>query len=165
MIKLDYIGAFQSDLLKKSILEESLRERLSYYKKRNLLLDFWIVLTPDLLKNSNFQKRIDETNYDTELNPQKQRSYAFLMTSNPHFYSWLQLRLGSFEVVGKANLNPPDIASVNGIIGTLEKEEFENIIGCTKIGELYPKLENEIIVKEKRLIDKVFNNLIEPLRN
>nr|QUE29679.1 Ycf54 [Erythrotrichia foliiformis] len=71
-------------------LEEILRERISYYKSNNKVIDFWFIETPDFFNTPQLQKIIGE----------RDQPFAAVVSTNRTFINWIKLRIG-YVATGK----------------------------------------------------------------
>jgi len=137
-IKYYYLLMSQLEMFKKSVLEESLRERSNYYIARNIPVDFWITVHPDFLKEDSVQKVLAATSFKKRLedykNPDEnyylpsfieEETYACFITSNKEFFKWIKLRIGCFE---NENLIYTSNFYSNGIEGELEFPKDSDLI-------------------------------------
>ena len=91
-----YLIFDQKDFFQNQTIEELLREKATYYNSKNYLIDFWILVQPDFLKNNLLEKNVKTTNYIGN-NKYLDGYYVVLKSTNLEFIKWMKLRLGYFE--------------------------------------------------------------------
>jgi predicted dithiol-disulfide oxidoreductase (DUF899 family) len=102
-----YTVMTQKDLLQNEVLEEVLRERVTFYGIRKRLPDYWILVSPQFVYENDILEKIHKTNFFknkksliySPLLPKDNSSefYAAIVTTDSEFMIWLKLRLGYFE--------------------------------------------------------------------
>nr|YP_010336601.1 hypothetical protein MW557_pgp087 [Rhodospora sordida]UNJ15007.1 hypothetical protein [Rhodospora sordida] len=80
-------------LLEEEPVEEILRERLYFYQKNNIPVDFWLTQNSSILGMPELSSIKSSVKSDL----------AAIISTNPHFINWLKLRLqyvftGTFNV-------------------------------------------------------------------
>ena len=58
-----YLIMSQRDLFENEVIEELLRERANFYISKNLATDFWVLPTPNFIKNLNLIEKIQNSNF------------------------------------------------------------------------------------------------------
>ena len=58
-----YLIMSQSDFMQNQVLEEVLRERATYYNEKKKSLDFWVLISPNFIKNLDLNQKIINTNF------------------------------------------------------------------------------------------------------
>jgi hypothetical protein len=135
-----YLLFSHTDFLKNLTLEELLRERGNFYNSRKLLKDFWIVIAPQFIEKESIKKQIIQTNYyneqiqvqekerkeiDIKTNIlEDEKTFIAIVSTNIEFITWIKLRFGSFESLGKKEK----------IFG-LEKKKQDGIFGYFEEGK------------------------------
>jgi len=132
-----YLIMSQRDLFENEVIEELLRERANFYISKNLATDFWVLPTPNFIKNLNLIEKIQNSNFYSQKKTQiigavgnNKDNYSFnnlefygaIITTNKKFLDWLQLRLGYFEIVGEKQL--PQSSKSNGIRGSFNANDI-----------------------------------------
>ena len=97
-----YILMSQQDLLQNEVIEEIVRERTNSYMLQNKKNDFWIVISPKFIENSNLTEKLKQTNFYRQRicstnSTNKKDFYGAIVSFNKEFITWLSLRLGYFE--------------------------------------------------------------------
>lgn len=93
--------------------EEILRERIFYYKKLSIPLDFWI------FKNS----KIDNSLFDKLKKPFNK---YILLTTNKVFFNWIKLRYGYFENLEALSIKKHQY-TINGYFTKLNNQNIKNL--------------------------------------
>jgi len=130
---LHFILMSQVDLLANEVIEEVLRERVNSYVAQKKPKDFWLLISPEFIRNQIFLKHIRETNFykqqKTNLLPflSHYEFFAAVVSSNKEFITWLALRLGYFETLDDNSHieKTKNSYKSNGIIGSLELKPFQ----------------------------------------
>jgi hypothetical protein len=134
-ITYNYLLMSQKSLLKNEVIEELLRERAHSYSIRNKNVDFWLLISPNFIyetnilnsiKKSNFYKREKELISSVKiLEKNNFNFFASLISTDANFIRWIKLRIGYFEDVedlkfdkNLGNFNEKFVS--NGIFGTLK---------------------------------------------
>jgi hypothetical protein len=151
-VKYYFILMSQKQMLENEVLEEILRERTSYYCSKNKKIDFWLLITPNFLKNFNLYEKIRKTNFYKQqeknisfdfnnifsnsdqnsletlkkYNSKKKDFYSVIISSDKEFIKWLKLRVGYFEDIDNLNFISENYIS-DGIFGILNYEERNKI--------------------------------------
>jgi hypothetical protein len=144
----------QTEMLTKFSLEELLRERTNYYNLKNLLIDFWITIEPNFIKNEEIINKIKKTNFfkRTTNNTSK---YSMFITTNKEFYDWIKLRIGDFENI---NFNQNGEYYSDGVCGDIDFKEDKK-----KVESLFrnstKEIDFSIINKEKNNINYIIRSI------
>jgi hypothetical protein len=107
-----YLIFDQKDFFENQTIEELLREKATYYNSKNYIIDFWILVQPNFLKNNLLQNNIKGTNY-IKNNKYSDGYYVVLKSTNLEFIKWMKLRLGYFEELFSKNFDDKLIS--NGV--------------------------------------------------
>ena len=107
-----YLIFDQKDFFENQTIEELLREKATYYNSKNCIIDFWILVQPNFLKNNLLQNNIKGTNY-IKNNKYSDGYYVVLKSTNLEFIKWMKLRLGYFEELFSKNFDDKLIS--NGV--------------------------------------------------
>jgi hypothetical protein len=54
-----YLIMSQSDFMQNQVLEEVLRERATYYNEKKKSLDFWVLISPNFIKNLDLNMKVN----------------------------------------------------------------------------------------------------------
>jgi hypothetical protein len=162
-----YLLMSQEDLLQNEVIEEILRERTNSYIVQNKKNDFWILISPNFVKNPDIYLKIKETNFYKQKkislidSNQKNEFYASIISSNKEFIIWLNLRLGYFEDLqtfsDKKQLNPNYTS--NGIYGKLDiskDSSFKKDLFKFNLKYIYP---NILISKYRKFLDLFYSSI------
>nr|SCW22899.1 Hypothetical protein ycf54 [Nemalion sp. H.1444] len=76
--------ASQDFLLNEEPLEEVLRERINHYNNIQKVIDFWLVIDPDFINNTEM----------ADVKKQLKKPSAAILSHNKTFIEWLKLRFG-----------------------------------------------------------------------
>ena len=115
-----YLIMSQQDFLYNQVIEELLREKSNYYISQKKDRDFWILTSPEVIKdekinnkikNSAFYKKNQKLINLTENSGQE--FYTALVSTNMDFIDWFKLRIGDFEELNN-NVNKENY-KVDGI--------------------------------------------------
>jgi hypothetical protein len=100
-LNLSYLLFSQADLVKKEVLEELFRERITRAKEKQIPLDFWLILNPLCLYYKPYLKEIKDSFYYDQnretINFKNNDYFCLFITNNPQYSTWLKLRIGYFE--------------------------------------------------------------------
>jgi hypothetical protein len=105
---------------------------------KNQLNDFWILINPNFLKDSNISNKIKNTNYLKKIN-NNNNFYSVLISTNIEFIKWIKLRIGYFENIDEP-LNNENLKS-DGIYLELNNSKLI-------LKDNYIALSPEILVKQ-----------------
>lgn len=88
-----YILASEKFLLVDEPLEEVLRERAQHYRRKNKLVDFWLIRSPQFFKSEQLS--------ELRLSLPENTKYTAIVSTDKMFVTWLKLRyhhvaIGSF---------------------------------------------------------------------
>ena len=133
-INYHYLIMSQKDLLQNQVIEEILREKSSYYVAQGKLPDYWILISPDFLKNPKINQKLKNTKFFQNqrdkilLKSNKNEDlefYAALVSLDQEFMNWIKLRLGYFEdlLESKENFSLDSYVS-DGVFGSFVPEDF-----------------------------------------
>ena len=131
MIDYHYAVMAQQELLKNQVIEEILREKVSYYSIRKKLPDFWVLVSPNFLSSPEIRNKIYFTNFykekehlisttfkNTFRNESSFEFYAALVSLDINFLEWIKLRLGHFENLNKTSDPVERSFNSDGIFGS-----------------------------------------------
>ena len=117
-ISYHYLIMSQKDLLQNQVIEEILREKSSYYATQNKIPDYWILISPNFIKDESFNSKIKKTRFFKNqsnkivFNSKENKEiefYASLVSLDKDFMNWIKLRLGYFEDLN--NFEPESLLS------------------------------------------------------
>jgi len=143
-----YLIFSQKDFLENQVIEELIRERSNYYISENKNPDFWILNSPEFLKQGNIIKKIKNSNFYklkyNQIIKNNEEYYSSILTFNEEFYIWMQLRLGDFEDIDLEKFKNSKIYNVDGIKGSfiLTKENM------SLLNSDFSKLNPDLITKK-----------------
>ena len=123
-----YLIMSQSDFMQNQVLEEVLRERATYYNEKKKSLDFWVLISPNFIKELNLDKKIINTNFYKQEKDKNSIYYCSLVSLDKEFINWVQLRLGYFENIKLSSItemNPKYVS--DGIYGSFLSSEKNNL--------------------------------------
>jgi hypothetical protein len=119
----------QQDLLQNEAIEEIVRERTTSNFLQNKKNDFWIIVSPKFVLNSEISLKIEKSNFYNQKkqsilsNLDNSKFYVAIISLNKEFINWLKLRLGYFEDINNLSSNKLEDTNnsytSNGICGTL----------------------------------------------
>ncbi len=142
-----YILMTQEMLFKNQVLEELLREKSNNYQTNKLQRDFWILTSPNFIKNFNLINQIKNSNFYKD-NKNNLEYLCSIVSSDKKYIQWIELRLGYFEDI--KNINSKNYYTSDGISGSFEINN-ENILIENKL-----KIDPNFIAKEyEYIIDKI----------
>ena len=163
-INYHYLVMSQKDLLQNQVIEEILREKSSYYAVQNKIPDYWILISPKFLTETNLEEKIKLTKFFQNqqekivFNSKKNKSvefYASLVSLDKEFMNWIKLRLGYFEEIDTFQTEKSSGSYVSdGVCGTLvirNNLEEQNSLLSDNSNFIHPD-----IISEK-LLDSVRN--------
>ena len=146
----------QKDLLQNQVIEEILREKSSYYISQNKTPDYWILISPNFIKEKNLDIKIKSTRFFENqqnkivFNSNQNRGiefYASLVSLDKEFMNWIKLRLGYFEEIESFEIEKSNGFYVSdGICGSYsfeEKDKSENSFLLDDINFIHPDIINE----------------------
>jgi hypothetical protein len=139
----------QQDFLYNQVIEELLREKSNYYISQKKNRDFWILTSPDIIKDEKINNKIKNTSFYKKnkklinlAENSKQEFYSVLVSTNLDFIDWFKLRIGDFEEIDVDIVK--DNYKVDGIYLKLEPKIFDkNILNINE------KLVHPNILKEQ----------------
>ena len=154
----------QKDLLQNQVIEEILREKSSYYVSQNKTPDYWILISPNFIKEKNLDIKIKGTRFFENqqnkivFNSNQNKGiefYASLVSLDKEFMNWIKLRLGYFEEIESfENEKSSGFYVSDGICGTyiLQDEDKNKVSFLTDdINFIHPDIINE------KLVDSIKN--------
>ena len=163
-INYHYLIMSQKDLLQNQVIEEILREKSSYYISQNKAPDYWILISPDFIKEKKLDAKIKLTrffeNQQSKIvfnsNQNKEiEFYASLVSLDKEFMNWIKLRLGYFEEIEDFKTQKSNGFYVSdGICGSYtfeKKDEKSGSFLSDDINFIHPDIINE------KLLDSVKN--------
>jgi hypothetical protein len=115
----------QKEMLQSQVLEEVIRERTNYYKIREKMFDFWIMVSPDFLDTQSMITQIHASKFYEQKRNQicdklGNEFYSVFLSPDEDFMRWLKLRIGYFENIKEPYVyNEQDFVS-DGVFGFLE---------------------------------------------
>ena len=116
--------------------------------------DFWILNSPQFIKQENISKKIKNSNFYklkyNQIIKNKEEYYSSLLTFNEEFYIWMQLRLGDFEDIDLEKFDNSKIYNVDGIKGSFILTEENKSLLDSDSTRLNPDL-----------ITKKFSNFVQ----
>jgi hypothetical protein len=125
----------QQDLLQNEAIEEIVRERTTSNFLQNKKNDFWILISPKFVFNSEISFKIEQSNFYKQKkesilsNIDNSKFYVAIISLNKEFINWLKLRLGYFEdinnLVGSKD-SQNNFYTSNGIFGILSNSSNIN---------------------------------------
>jgi len=149
----------QQDFLYNQVIEELLREKSNYYISQKKDRDFWILTSPEIIKDEKINSKIKNSafykknkkliNLDENSN---QEFYTALVSTNSEFIDWFKLRIGDFEELD-ANSDKENY-KIDGIYLKLVNNDFKN-----NLLNLKQKLIHPTILK------KQFSNFVDSSYN
>jgi hypothetical protein len=143
MTKYYYVASNQIRFLQEEVIEEILRERANYYISKKKPIDFWLLISPEFLREKKMTEKIRKTRYYSQKMPLitwkgRYDFYAVVISTNKEFIKWLKLRIGYFEDVENPETEDFMIDGIYGSIDT-EKDTIESPLkGRNKL--IYPSL-------------------------
>ena len=163
-INYHYLIMSQKDLLQNQVIEEILREKSSYYVSQNKTPDYWILISPNFIKEKNLDIKIKGTRFFENqqnkivFNSNQNKGiefYASLVSLDKEFMNWIKLRLGYFEEIESfENEKSSGFYVSDGICGTyiLQDEDKNKVSFLTDdINFIHPDIINE------KLVDSIKN--------
>ena len=163
-INYHYLIMSQKDLLQNQVIEEILREKSSYYVSQNKTPDYWILISPNFIKEKNLDIKIKSTRFFENqqnkivFNSNQNKGiefYASLVSLDKEFMNWIKLRLGYFEEIENfENEKSSGFYVSDGICGTyiLQDEDKNKTSFLTDdINFIHPDIINE------KLVDSIKN--------
>ena len=163
-INYHYLIMSQKDLLQNQVIEEILREKSSYYVSQNKTPDYWILISPNFIKEKNLDIKIKGTRFFENqqnkivFNSNQNKGiefYASLVSLDKEFMNWIKLRLGYFEEIESfENEKSSGFYVSDGICGTyiLQDEDKNKVSFLTNdINFIHPDIINE------KLVDSIKN--------
>ena len=122
-----YLIFNQKEFFKSEVLEEVLRERANYYSSKNRLMDFWILVSPNWLFNSQISKKFVQTCFYKKNKNLDNNYYSILISTDIEFIKWVKLRIGDFENIDSFNINLMNY-KINGLYGILNTKDYSEIL-------------------------------------
>ena len=123
-----YLIMSQTDFLYNQVIEELLREKSNYYISQNKKRDFWVLTSPQIIKNKEINDKIKETSFyfmnRKLINSSEQFFCNALVSTNSDFIDWFKLRIGDFEEIG-SNVSKKKY-KIDGIHLKIESQSFNN---------------------------------------
>jgi hypothetical protein len=165
-----YAVMTQKDLLQNEVLEEVLRERVTFYSIRKRLPDYWILVSPEFIYQNGILEKIHKTNFFknkkaliySPLLPKDNPSefYAAIVSTDPEFMVWLKLRLGYFENIDENKDKLSENSTSNGICGSFKVAEVKSPLKSYS-SFLWPEIALKKNIKFLNLYYKAFTKLIK----
>ena len=125
-----YLIMSQKDFLYNQVIEELLREKSNYFISQNKKRDFWVLTSPQIIKNKEINNKIKESNFYLKnkelINSSEEFFCNALVSTNLEFIDWFKLRIGDFEEID-ANVNKKDYR-IDGIYLKIENKISNNDI-------------------------------------
>ena len=125
-----YLIMSQKDFLYNQVIEELLREKSNYFISQNKKRDFWVLTSPQIIKNKEINNKIKESNFYLKnkelINSSEEFFCNALVSTNSEFIDWFKLRIGDFEEID-ANVNKKDYR-IDGIYLKIENKISNNDI-------------------------------------
>ena len=147
-----YIVMTQKNLLKNQVLEELLREKSNNYQINKQQRDFWIINSPNFLKELNLTEKIKNSNFYKN-NKDDANYFSCLVSLDKKYIQWIELRLGYFENIKDLNiLNSQKFVS-DGIVGSIDLEENSSTL---VLNENKLKVDSNILTNE---FDYIINKI------
>ena len=135
-INYHYLIMSQKDLLQNQVIEEILREKSSYYAAQNKTPDYWVLISPNFIKDNNLNEKLEKTRFfENQMNKivfsstenKKANFYASLVSLDKEFMNWVKLRLGYFEELDTFEAQKMNSFYISdGICGSYNVEEHSN---------------------------------------
>ena len=132
-----YLIMSQQDFLYNQVIEELLREKSNYYISQNKKRDFWVLTSPEIIKNNKLNDKIKESSFYKKnkklinlTEDSEKQFYSALVSTNADFIGWFKLRIGDFEEIG-SNINKENY-KLDGIYLKTEEKLFDNNINFDK---------------------------------
>ena len=123
-----YLIMSQTNFLYSQVIEELLREKSNYYISQNKKRDFWVLTSPQIIKNKQISDKIKETSFysmNRELIDSSEQFFCnALVSTNSDFIDWFKLRIGDFEEIG-SNVSKKNY-KIDGIHLKIENQSFNN---------------------------------------
>ena len=139
-----YLLFSQKDFLQNQVIEELIRERSNYYIAENKNTDYWILNSPEFVKNSQLKEKIKLSSFykakQNEIVKNNEEYFSSILTFNKEFFVWMQLRLGDFEDISLINDNKLKNFRVDGIKGEFIVDPFNFNILKSKSNKIHPDL-------------------------
>lgn len=158
-----YIVMSQKDFLQNQVIEEILREKAAYFNSRKKNPDFWILIDPGFLRETNLLNQIHKTKFYFQHlenikcsflgkeNPSE--FYASLISTDEEFMRWVKLRLGYFENLDEITKNNHNATYVSdGAYGILNANQCKKIL-ISNPNFLHPDI---LINKFKNSLEQYF---------
>lgn len=165
-----YLLLSQIDFFENQVIEEILRERATFYDLQNRIRDFWLVLQPSFLIDSQLEEKIKRTCFynshikKPENNEQNGMYFVSLISMDKNFLKWIELRIGHFEDLGSfekpilPNNVTPDYKTTqpftsNGLLGSFD----QNSLCCSFISQtknIHPKILSEKYQRTMRFFNE-----------
>lgn len=161
-----YLVMSQVDFFENQVIEEILRERATFYHFQKKIRDFWLVLQPSFLQDSQLQEKMTRTwFYNSQIkrpenSEQKGLYFVSLVSLDKNFIQWIALRTGHFEDLGSVEHTTDNSDSIttqsltthqslttqsftsNGMIGSFDKNPF-SCLCCpftSQAKKIHPKI-------------------------
>ena len=137
-----YIIMSQKDFFENQVIEEILRERTNYYLNKNKIKDFWLLISPDFVLNTDLKTKLKTTNFyqqQKKIITNESSTFPFyvsLISTNLEFIKWIKLRLGYFEHLDESIDKNFKSDGVQGYLNPINKN---NILNC-KPNLLHPDI-------------------------
>jgi hypothetical protein len=139
-----YLLFSQKDFLQNQVIEELIRERSNYYIAENKNTDYWILNSPEFVKNSQLKEKIKLSSFykakQNEIVKNNEEYFSSILTFNKEFFVWMQLRLGDFEDINLIYDNKLKDFRVDGIKGEFIFDTFDLNILKSKSNKIHPDL-------------------------
>jgi len=139
-----YLLFSQKDFLQNQVIEELIRERSNYYIAENKSTDYWILNSPEFVKNSQLKEKIKLSSFykakQNEIVKNNEEYFSSILTFNKEFFVWMQLRLGDFEDINLIYDNKLKDFRVDGIKGEFILDTFDLNILKSKSNKIHPDL-------------------------
>jgi hypothetical protein len=139
-----YLLFSQKDFLQNQVIEELIRERSNYYIAENKSTDYWILNSPEFVKNSQLKEKIKLSSFykakQNEIVKNNEEYFSSILTFNKEFFVWMQLRLGDFEDINLIYDNKLKDFRVDGIKGEFILDTSDLNILKSKSNKIHPDL-------------------------
>ena len=157
-----YLIMSQQDLLYNQVIEELLREKSNYYISQKKNRDFWILTSPEIVKEAKINNKIKNSafykkniNLINSTENSGKEFYSALVSTNEDFIDWFKLRIGDFEELDK-NINKENYR-LDGIHLKLNSEVNNKDSLNFKEKSIHPNLLKK---QFSNFIDNCYNNFM-----
>jgi hypothetical protein len=123
----------KAEMLNSEVLEELLRERVTFPTFESKSAKYWLLLESSFLNSLNLNPIIEKSQFFRRLNSNNmlKSGYSVLLTTNKVFFVWLKLRLGYFEEIDdlkNLQFSSESYIMSNGISGSFTYSDSNSFI-------------------------------------